>query len=167
MIRTVSNSKVEKHINTSKQLTRLYILLKQFVLENNYVKCESLPDAYLQKIGTAIGTSFSVTYATIFMIWLETPFIEEFCEQILLYNRFLDHIFMIWPCSSAELYGVQAKFESVNNPAIKSVITMEWQGIPSAGGAANQAVFDRTKHGRVNFLDLDIKAVYTTAMVEF
>ena len=31
---------------------------------------DSLPDAYLQKIVTAMATSFSVTYATIFMIWL-------------------------------------------------------------------------------------------------
>ena len=148
-------------------LQRLYIRLAQFVLENNYVECDGLPDAYLQKIGTAMGTSFSVTYATIFMIWLETPIIEEFRAQILLYKRFLDDIFMIWSGSSAELFRLQAKFESVNNPAIKSVITLEWQGMPSAGGAADPAVFDRTKHRRVNFLDLDIKAVYTTTMVEF
>ena len=56
----------------------------------------------------------------------------------------------------------------MNNPAIKSVITLEWQGMPSAGGAADPAVFDRTKHSRVNFLDLDIKAVYIrTTMAEF
>ena len=28
-----------------------------------------------------MGTSFLVTYATIFMIWLETPIIEEFREH--------------------------------------------------------------------------------------
>ena len=39
--------------------------------------------------------------------------------------------------------------------------------MPSARDAADPAVFDRTKHRRVNFLDLDIKAVYTTTMVEF
>ena len=42
-------------------LQRLYIRLAQFVLENHYVKCEGLPDAYLQKIGTAMRTNFSVT----------------------------------------------------------------------------------------------------------
>ena len=36
-----------------------------------------------------------------------------------------------------------------------------------AGGAADQAVFDRNKHSRVNFLDLNIRAVYTTTMVEY
>ena len=39
-------------------LQRLYILLAQFVMENNYVECDSLPDANLQTIGTAICTSF-------------------------------------------------------------------------------------------------------------
>ena len=48
-----------------------------------------------------MDTSFSATYATIFMIWLETPIIEEFRTQILLYKRFLDNIFMIWSGSSA------------------------------------------------------------------
>ena len=43
---------------------------------------------------------------------------------------------------------------------------LEWQGMPSAGGASDQALFNRNKHQRVNFLDLNIRAVYTTTMVE-
>ena len=39
-------------------LQRLYIRLAQYVQENNYVECDCLLDAYLQKIGTAMGTSF-------------------------------------------------------------------------------------------------------------
>ena len=74
---------------------------------------------------------------------------------------------MSWSGSSAELYRLQAKLESVKNAAIKSVTTREWQGMPSAGGAADPAVFDWTKHSRVNLLDLDIRAVYNTTMVEF
>ena len=106
------------------------------------------------------------------MIWLEAPIIEEFRAHILLYRRFLDDIFMIWSCSSAELHLLQAKFESVNNPAIKSLITLEWQGMPlAAGGAAYPAVFDLNKHDlnkqtRVDFLDPYIRAMYTTTMVE-
>ena len=72
----------------------LYILLAQFVLEKNYADCDGLPDAYLPKISTEMGTSFSATDATIFMIWLETPImiIEEFCgytsdELVLLISR--------------------------------------------------------------------------------
>ena len=97
------------------------------------------------------------------MIWLGTPIIEEFRTHFLLYRRCLDDISMIWSCSSAELYRLQVKFESVNNPATKSEITLEWQGTPSAGGS----VFYQNKYCRVNFLDLDIRAVYTTTIVEF
>ena len=49
---------------------------------------------------------------------------------------------MSWSGSSAELYRLQAKLESVKNAAIKSVTTREWQGVPSAGGAADPAVLD-------------------------
>ena len=62
-----------------------------------------------------------------------------------MYKRFLDNIFMIWSGSSTALYD----FRTNLNPAIKSVITLEWQGMPSAGGAADLAVFDRDKHSGV------------------
>ena len=74
--------------------------------------CDSLPDTYPQKISTAMGTSFSMAFATIFMILLETPVIKEFHANILLYKRFFDDIFMIWSGSSAALYyRLQAKIE--------------------------------------------------------
>ena len=56
-----------------------YLKLARFVLENNYVECKGIDRTFLQMVtvGTAImmGTSFSVTHAIIFMIWLdsETP----------------------------------------------------------------------------------------------
>ena len=37
---------------------------------------------------SAMGRFSSVTYATIFMIWLETPIIGEFRAYISLYKRF-------------------------------------------------------------------------------
>ena len=52
------------------------------------------------KSWAAISTSFAVTYATNFMIWLETPIIEEFrvhmMWHILLFKKFLDNISMTW-----------------------------------------------------------------------
>ncbi len=42
-------------------------------------------------------TSFSVTYATIFMIWLETPIIDEFRQHIPLYKRCMDDIVLALP----------------------------------------------------------------------
>lgn len=61
-----------KHTSIPQKLQPTYLQLARFVLENNCVECEGVDGAFLQKVGTAMGTSFSVTYATIFMIWLET-----------------------------------------------------------------------------------------------
>ncbi len=46
-----------------------YLKLVRFVIENNYVNCNGMEGLFLIKICTAIGTSFSVKYASIFMIW--------------------------------------------------------------------------------------------------
>ena len=67
-----------EHTSIPLNLQPKYLELARFVLENNYVECKGIDGAFLQKIGTAMGTSFSVTYAVIFMIWLETPIIREF-----------------------------------------------------------------------------------------
>lgn len=37
-----------------------------------------------------MGTSLAVTHATIFMIWLETPIVDEFRRHIALYKRYID-----------------------------------------------------------------------------
>ena len=39
-----------------------------------------------------MGISFSVTYAMIFMIWLETPIVNEFSNHKVLYRRYIDNI---------------------------------------------------------------------------
>ena len=48
--------------------------LARFVLENDYVECKGIEGrgSFLQRISTAMGASFSVTYAIILMIWRET-----------------------------------------------------------------------------------------------
>jgi hypothetical protein len=61
---------IEQHTSINQTLKDLCLKLAHFVLTNNYVECEELGDAsYRQIIGTAMGTSFSVVYAIIFMIW--------------------------------------------------------------------------------------------------
>ena len=82
-----------EHSSILQNLQPKYLKLARFVLENNYVECKGIEGSFLQRIGTAMGTSFSVTYATIFMIWLETPIINEFQRQIVLYKRYIDDIF--------------------------------------------------------------------------
>ena len=97
-----------QHTSIPQDLQRKYLKLARFILENNYVECQGMDGAFLQKIGTAMGTSFSVTYATIFMIWLETPIVDEFRSHIVLYKRY---ILLIWSGSSAQLCTFRARSE--------------------------------------------------------
>ena len=65
---------------------------------------EGIEGSFLQRIGTVMGASFSVTstYATIFMIWRETPVINEFQQQIVFYKRCINDNFLIWSGSPAD-----------------------------------------------------------------
>ena len=151
-----------QHTGIPQDLQRKYLKLARFVLQNNYVECQGIDGAFLQKIGTAMGTSFSVTYATIFMIWLETPIIDEFRRHIVLYKRYIDDLLLIWSGSSAELCRFRARFGTAN-----ASINLEWQGTPSAIDAVNPDKFDLVQHRRVNFLDLDIQIVNACGFSEF
>ena len=69
---------MDHHTNFNEQLKDICLKLAHFVLTNNFVTCEELGSAIYHKIiGTAMGTSFSVVYAIIVMIWLETPIIHD------------------------------------------------------------------------------------------
>ena len=63
-----------------------------WVLENNSIEFEGVK--HHQVIGTAMGTIFSVMFANIFMLWLETPIVEKHKEGIESYKRFLDDILL-------------------------------------------------------------------------
>jgi hypothetical protein len=151
-----------EHTSIPLNLQQKYLKLARFVLENNYVECEGIAGAFLQKVGTAMGTSFSVTYATIFMIWLETPIINEFRVHIMLYKRYIDDILLIWLGSSAELCRFRARFGTANDH-----IKLEWQGTPSSVDATDPARFNRHQHRKVDFLDLDIQVVTCSGSSEF
>ena len=60
---------MDNHTSFSQTLKDLCLKLAHFVLTNNYVTCADLGcTIYRQVVGTAMGTSFSVVYAVIFMI---------------------------------------------------------------------------------------------------
>ncbi len=59
--------------------------------KNNYVESKGMQGSLLQSIGTAMATCLSVTYATIFMIWLEKPIFNEFRQQIVLQEEYRRH----------------------------------------------------------------------------
>ena len=151
-----------KHTSIPLNLQPKYLKLARFVLDNNYVECKNIEGSFLQRIGTAMGTSFSVTYAIIFMIWLETPIVDEFRRHIVLYKRYIDDIFLIWSGSIAELCRFRDKLGNANDN-----IKLEWQGTPSAEDAINPAKFDQHQHRQANFLDLDITVVYSPGSADF
>lgn len=59
-----------------------------FRFENNY---------YLQKRGTSMGTKMAPEYAIIFMDKLERNFLNTQPHKPLVWYRYIDNIFMIWP----------------------------------------------------------------------
>ena len=69
---------IDHHTDLNQTLKDLCLKLAYFVLTNNYVVCEEVGcTIYRQMIGTAMGTTFSVIYAVIFMIRLETPIVND------------------------------------------------------------------------------------------
>ena len=87
---------MDNHTSFNQTLKDLCLSLANFVLTNNYVECEEIESGiYRQHFGAAVGTSFSVVYAVIFMI-LETSIVADprFRPLIKLYKRFFDDIFL-------------------------------------------------------------------------
>jgi hypothetical protein len=115
-----------QHSSIPVHLQPKYLKLAPFVLENNYVECKGIEGAFLQEIGTAMGTSFSVTYATIFMIWLETPIINEFQQHIVLTKDISMTSFWSGRALLLSYLAFREKFGTANDN-----IKLEWQGTPS------------------------------------
>ncbi len=109
-----------------------------------------------------MGTSVSVTYAIIFMIWLETPIINEFQQHIVLDKRYIDDIFLIWSGSATELCRFREKFGTA-----KDNIKLEWQGTSSTEVAINTAKFDQLQHRQLSFLNLNSTVVYSPGSADF
>ena len=109
-----------------------------------------------------MGTSFSVRYATIFMIWLETPIIDHFRKHIVLYKRYIDDILLIWSGSPVQLCLFRAMFGTANIN-----IKLEWQGTPLDVDATDPAMLVQQQLRRVSFLDLDIRFVSSHGSTAF
>lgn len=145
---------MEHHTDFNQTLKDLCLKLAYFVLTNNYVVCEDVGCAiYRQMIGTAMGTTFSVVYAIIFMIWLETPVVNDrrFSPYIRLYKRFIDDLFLIWTGPAEGL----CEFRKAMAQADKG-ISLDWSGYESQQEAVTPSIVIAKRHDTVNFLDLDI-----------
>ena len=146
---------MNSHTDFSQTLKDLCLRLAYFVLTNNYVECKELDgNIYRQIIGTAMGTSFSVIYAIIFMIWLETPIIgnERFSQFIKLYKRFIDDLLLIWTGTPELLCELRQAFEEADVN-----ISLDWNGYSSKEDAVDPLIVAATDHTQVNYLDLDMK----------
>jgi hypothetical protein len=135
------------------------------VLTNNYVECKELNGTmYQQVVGTAMGTSFSVVYAIIFMIWLETPIVESkrFRSCIQLYKRFIDDLFIIWTGSVALLCEFRKALATADNN-----ISFDWTGYESQEQAMEPNAVETFDHGRAIFLDLDMVLKFTLVSQRF
>ena len=95
---------IENHYKPKTPLPLKHIdhMLK-FILENNYFTFDD--KFYLQVHGTAMGTPFAPNYANIFMTKIENQILHNagHDKTPLLWKRFIDDIFIIWPHSEVEL----------------------------------------------------------------
>lgn len=89
------------------------ILTKNYFLFNN--------DFYLQVRGTAMGATFAPDYANLFMGFLEQRYIHSnnpFLDNILLYKRYIDDLFILWRGTENELLDfhqyVNSLVDSIN-----------------------------------------------------
>ena len=112
-------------LNQDKSISRLspdeICSLIKLTLENNHFQFND--KNYIQKLGTAMGSSMAPAYASLFMGKLEKDFIEQCSLTPTVWLRFLDDIFMIWDHSLAELEDFINRLNSFH-PTIKFTHTV-------------------------------------------
>lgn len=114
---------MESHTNIPQDLQTYILSLARLVLDNSYVEFDGIGSGIFKQIaGVAMGTSFSVVFAIIFMLWLETPVIEKYQEWIVLYKRAIDDQFFIWQGPSWAFKRMTADFEAAH-----SNIKFDWK----------------------------------------
>ena len=84
--------------------------LIKLVLENNHFHFGD--DNYIQKLGTAMGSSMAQTYASLFIRKFEAGFLKSADLQHLVWYRFLDDILIVLEHSKEELENF---IENLNN----------------------------------------------------
>ena len=128
---------IENHYKPKTPLPLIHIhQMLKFILENNYFTFDN--KFYLQVHGTAMGTPFAPNYANIFMAKIENQILnneQQIYKTPLLWKRFIDDIFIIWPHSENELLQF-LKCINTMHPTIK--FEMEYS------------------HSKVNFLDTTV-----------
>lgn len=84
----------------------------KFSLNRNHFLFDK--QAYLQKLGCAMGQSYAPIYANLYMAYLEETVIDNFTVKPFIYKRYLDDIFIIWTESLSDLNIFIEKLNSTN-----------------------------------------------------
>lgn len=87
----------EKRDPNLKPSNSMLVKLLEFVLTLNDFEFNG--DYYLQLFGTAIGTKVAPSYANLVMSIFEEKYVYTYKQQPLLWKRFIDDIFGLWPYS--------------------------------------------------------------------
>ena len=91
----------------------LIIALLTFVLNNAYLKFGQR--VFKQIKGVAMGTSVAVCFACIFMIVLETPWLNRWKDKIIFMKRFIDDGLLILSATLAEATTIMESFNNLNS----------------------------------------------------
>ena len=87
--------------NISLNRTEFIKKLGNLVLKHNYFEFNG--QLFLQQQGTTMGTRMAPNYAIIFMHKIETELLQKSTLQPMLFKRFIDDIFLIWPHREKQL----------------------------------------------------------------
>jgi hypothetical protein len=100
--------------------------LLRWVLKHNYLSFDNI--IYQQISGTAMGTPCAPVYANLVLFYIEEPLLSTQQYQPLLYQRYLDDIFAIFPSTeTATQYGIA--FNQVCSEIQLDAITIGNSGI--------------------------------------
>jgi hypothetical protein len=118
-----------KSTEETKNLLETHKLLS-FVMKNNFLMFDN--NVYQQTQGTCMGTPSAVVFACLFMTQLEKPWIDEFKDKLLLFQRFIDDGFGIFLGTEDETKSALQKFNSLHpnikiesNTSLKSTIFLD------------------------------------------
>ena len=94
--RTALESRTNTRLNTESicDLIRMILTMNNFEFENNH---------YLQLHGTAMGTKMAPAYANLFSGNLEQKILAQSPLKPLVWWRYIDDVFMIWPHGEEKL----------------------------------------------------------------
>lgn len=106
---------LEEYTNFSRDFRFFLLFLAEFVLDNNFVEADGIGSGIFQQvIGVPMGTSFSVVFAIIFMLWIEMQIIGNYLEWIRLYKRAIDDIIIIWQGPDCEFEKLKHDFNNAH-----------------------------------------------------